>query len=54
MATTLLVSADVLPAPRPAADAPPPPARRTRPAEQYWDVFEACWRRGPAGPRRQG
>jgi hypothetical protein len=24
-----------------------PPARRTRPRTQYWDVFEACWRTCP-------
>jgi hypothetical protein len=38
----------VIPAPRiPTDDAPLP--RRTRPASQYWEVVEACWRTVP-GP----
>jgi hypothetical protein len=33
----------VIPEPRPPAD-PAQPRRRHRPADQYWDVFEARWR----------
>jgi len=31
-----------VPAPRPAVETQR--TRRQRPATQYWDVFEACWR----------
>jgi hypothetical protein len=33
----------VIPAPRPPAD-PAQPRRQQRPADQYWDCFEARWR----------
>jgi hypothetical protein len=32
---------DVIPAPRLPAEDPAP--RRQRPADQYWNLFEACW-----------
>jgi hypothetical protein len=33
----------IIPAPRSAPADEAPPLRRQRPADQYWNVFEACW-----------
>jgi hypothetical protein len=36
-----------VPTPRPAVEQDRL-RRRERPPSEYWDVFEACWRRSPA------